>query len=201
MEINSVMFNCELEDVLIELNRQLGIFDKRRDSGNNIMVCCPYHHERRPSAGIKKSDGIFHCFACQETHSLPELISHCFGHDNDIIGAFGWQWLNRHFLSVAVEDRKDVILDITRSTNKYNSNSSNSGNSDVCGQTYVSEEELDSYRYIHPYMYKRGLTDDVIERFDIGYDAVQRCITFPIRDINGKTLFIARRSVDTKYFN
>lgn len=31
-------------------------------------------------------------------------------------------------------------------------------------------KELDRYRYIHPYMYKRGMTDDLIEKFDVGYD-------------------------------
>ena len=66
---------------------------------------------------------------------------------------------------------------------------------------YVSDEELDKYRYIHPYMYKRGLTDEVIEKFDIGYDKDTRCITFPVRDKSGGTLFIARRSVNSKYFN
>ena len=50
-------------------------------------------------------------------------------------------------------------------------------------------------------MYERGLTDEVIEEFDIGYDKDTRCITFPVRDKSGGTLFVARRSVDTKYFN
>lgn len=201
MIINDTMFNCELEDVLIELNRQLGIFEKRRDSGRNIMVCCPYHQEHRPSAGIRKSDGLFHCFACGEIHTLPELISFCFNKTDDVLGKFGWNWLLKQYITVAVEERKDVMLDITRAIGKHSSNSNNNSDSNGSGQTLVSEEELDSYRYIHPYMYKRGLTDDVIERFDIGYDKNTRCITFPIRNISGNTLFIARRSVVTKYFN
>jgi len=201
MIINETMFNCELEDILIELNMQLGIFDKRRDSGNNVMVCCPYHQEHRPSAGIRKSDGLFHCFACQETHTLPELISFCFNRTDDTLGKFGWNWLLKHYATVAVEDRKDVRLDISRINNKHIRNSTNNIGSDGDRQTSVSEEELDSYRYIHPYMYKRGLTDEIIQLFDIGYDKNTRCITFPIRNITGQTLFIARRSVDTKYFN
>ena len=66
---------------------------------------------------------------------------------------------------------------------------------------YVSEEELDSYRYYHPYMYQRKLDNKTIERFDIGYDRNTNCITFPVRDISGKCLFVARRSVNTKQFN
>ena len=195
MTINDVMFNCELSDILDEVDRQralygLSPFTKRRDSGKDIQVCCPYHNERRPSAGIRKSDGMFHCFACQETHTLQELISHCFEKYDDVLGAFGWQWLLKNFASVRVEDRKPIELNITRGLKKIEE------------QTYVSEEELDSYRYLHPYWEKRGITDgDIIERFDLGYDKETKSITFPIRDVEGRTLFVARRSVQTKFFN
>jgi DNA primase len=152
--------------------------------------------ERKPSAGLRKSDGIFHCFACGEVHSLPEVISHCFGHDEDLIGTWGWTWLLKNFAIVQVEERKDVELDFSR--DKKASNNNRVG---IRSNNYISDEELDKYRYTHPYMYKRGLTDEVIELFDIGYDADSKCITFPIRDISGNVLFIARRSVQSKFFN
>lgn len=200
MIINDVQFNVELDDILTELVSQLRanniqLIQKRKDGPTHIQICCPYHAngmERRPSAGIRKEDGMFHCFACQEVRSLPEVISHCFGHTDDIVGKFGWQWLLKNFATVKVEERKDVTLDYSRS----NSSVRVLGNSN-----YVSEEELDKYRYIHPYMYKRGLTDDVIELFDLGYDASTETITFPVRDVSGNCLFVARRSVKTKYFN
>lgn len=185
MTINDLEFNCDLNEVL----DALGVFENRVDSGNNIMVCCPYHNERRPSAGIRKRDGLFHCFACQEVHTLPEVISHVFNQDD--IGAYGWKWLLKNFLTISVEERQDIPLDFERNT-KYNVN---------VNIDRVSEEELDRYRYTHPYMYQRGLTDEVIELFDIGYDSSCDCITFPIRDVLGNTLFIARRSTKTKFFN
>jgi len=68
--------------------------------------------------------------------------------------------------------------------------------------TFVSEDELDKYRYYHKYWASRGITDDaIIELFDLGYDIETDCITFPVRDINGNCLFVARRSVKTKWFN
>ena len=67
--------------------------------------------------------------------------------------------------------------------------------------TYITEEELDKYRYTHPYMYERGLTDDIIDLFDIGYDVDTGSITFPIKDSTGNCLFIARRSVRNKRFD
>ena len=218
MIINDVQFNCELSDILTELVNQLRannipLIAKQRDSGEHIQITCPYHSngmERKPSAGLRKSDGIFHCFACGEVHSLPEVISHCFGHDEDLIGTWGWTWLLKNFAIVQVEERKDVKLDFSRGSNYSVSDSRLStgllllqSNGRV-GQTKiqcVSEEELDKYRYTHPYMYKRGLTDEVIEMFDIGYDRNTETITFPVRDIRGNCLFIARRSVKTKFFN
>lgn len=217
MNIDNVQFNVELSDILNDLLNALGkteLFSKGfKDSGDNIMVQCPYHsngQEKRPSAGIHKETGVFHCFACGEIHSLAEFISYCFGYNDG--GLFGWKWLLKNYVSVSVEERKDVVLDFVRnSTDRiFNSDISVGKNERNSRWTerdskkfgnYVSEEELDKYRYIHPYMYKRGLTDEIIELFDIGYDERGRCITFPVRDIQGNCLFVARRSVDYKYFH
>lgn len=205
MIINNVPFFVELSDILQELQTQLSInhiplLQRMKDSGDDIMVSCPYHkggQERRPSAGIRKSDGLFHCLACGETHSLQEVISHCFGYTDDLLGAFGWKWLNKNFTTATLEVRKDVKIDFSRNniTNK------NDISDDCNSNSYITEAELDSYRYIHPYMFKRKLTEPVIELFDIGYDKNTDCITFPVRDIKGNCLFVARRSVKYKYFN
>ena len=194
MRINDIEFNASLMDILTELQSQLNInginlLGNMKISGHNVQVCCPYHNERRPSAGIDMRTGIFHCFACQEVRSIEEVIAYCFGHGDDM--KFGWNWLLKNFLTISVEERKEIPLEIDRKA-LYNVTDT---------KEYVSDEELDKYRYIHPYMYKRGLTDEVIEIFDIGYDKDTRCITFPVRDLYGRTLFVARRSVDSKYFN
>ena len=219
MIINDIQFNAELIDILQELIHQLrlnhiDLIQKYKDGPDHIQICCPYHNggmERRPSAGLRKSDGIFHCFACGEVHSLQEVISYCFGYTDDIVGKFGWQWLLKNFATVQVEERKDVELDFRRvgvrignecdNVRQYSQESKS--NKYIIGNFngYVSEEELDKYRYIHPYMYKRGLTDEIIEMFDIGYDSATESITFPVRDVAGNCLFIARRSVKTKWFN
>ena len=211
MIINDVQFNCELEDILTELISQLranniNLIQKHKEGPTHIQICCPYHSngmERRPSAGLRKSDGIFHCFACNETHSLSEVISHCFGQDDDVVGKFGWQWLLRNFATVQIEERKDVDLDFSRHSTDSVFRISDRNGSGVCdrGVPFVTEQELDKYRYFHPYMYKRGLTDEIIELFDIGYDASTKSITFPVKDINGNCLFVARRSVVSKFFN
>lgn len=174
-----------------------------RETGNNIQIQCPYHGngvERKPSAGIRKTDGIFHCFACNETHSFIELVSDCFGRIDD--GAYGLRWLTHNFTVQRVNDNLFDLSNLHKST-KY---------SDMCiiakahGEDadipqFVSEEDLDKYRWTHPYWSKRGIVDEhIIELFDLGYDIENHCITFPIRDIDGNCLFVAKRSVRSKFF-
>ena len=121
MVLNGTIFNTDLLEILNELRAELQIngipyLGVMRDTGDNVMVACPYHkdgQERKPSMGIKKSDGTCHCFACGTVVSLQQMISHCFGDDGQI-GAFGWNWLLKNFLTVSVEERKDVQLDFLR---------------------------------------------------------------------------------------
>lgn len=200
MIINKVEFAQSLMDILLELRSQLALNKidylkiQPRESGRNIQIQCPYHgdgQERKPSAGLRKSDGVFHCFACGETHDLPEVVSYCFGKDD--MGAYGWQWLLKNFLTISIEERKDIVLDFSRGR---------SASSDTVNRPFITEEELDKYRYYHPYWTKRGITDeDIIELFDLGYDDETKCITFPVRDRCGNCLFVAKRSVKTKFFN
>lgn len=200
MVINDVIFNCDLDDILQELRIQLHtnripLLEKEpKRSGNSLQIQCPYHgngQEKNRSAGIRKSDGMFHCFACGEIHTLPEFITFTFGYTDDVLGKYGWKWLLKNFATISVEERDEIVLDFNRTASTT-----------VDTRNYISEEELDRYRYYHSYWDKRGITDkDLIELFDLGFDEKTNCITFPVKDINGNCLFVARRSVKYKYFN
>ena len=205
MIINDVEIQVDLETILIQLRMELadrGIeyLQKMKSTGRNVMVCCPYHGERRPSAGISKETGVFHCFACGEVHSLSEVISHCFGKED--YGKYGWHWLQRNYGSVE-RSKRNVKIDMGLRQGNLGNQSTNNRGSDVCNDNkrYVDERELDSYRYVHPYMYERKLTDEIIEKFDIGYDVSTECLTFSIRDASGNVITVARRSVNRKWFN
>ena len=196
MRIGFDYYNCDLSDVLDELASQLNangiqLLQKRKPLQTHIQVQCPYHaggQEKKPSAGIRKEDGVFHCFACNEVHSLPEVISFCFGKTDDILGKFGNKWLRKNFQKLETESREPLHLDLSRDKTKKN-------------QSYISEEELDKYRYTHKYLYERGMTDEIIELFDLGYDHNTDSIIFPVRDISGHCLFVARRKVKYKRYD
>ena len=194
IKINETYYELNLIDILQELKNQLAIngiylFNHIKELPEDIMVSCPFHkngQERKPSCGIRKSDGWTHCFSCGESCSLTQLISRCFGYRD--IGQYGLSWLKNNFLGDILQNR-ELDINLKRGSNKNYK------------FKLVTEKELDSYRYYHPYMKQRKLTDDVIDLFDIGYDYKTDCITFPIKDKYGNCLFIARRSVKSKYFN
>ena len=73
MIINNTPFMTDLETILSELQTQLransiNYLKDIKDGPENVMLTCPYHkggQERRPSMGVKKTDGTCHCFTCE----------------------------------------------------------------------------------------------------------------------------------------
>ena len=188
-----------------------------RLNGENLQSNCPFHkngQERKPSFGINGEIDICHCFACGWAGTIEEMISELYGYQDD--GKFGKRWLIKRFNTVEIETRKNIMEEFENDNNTLCSSIFNRSDkrsdrilckktrqiilSDETEQSKITEEELDKYRYIHPYMYERGLTDEIIERFDIGYDRERKEITFPVRDIEGRCVFVAGRSTERKFF-
>lgn len=194
-------------DILNDLKLQLRLhgidrFNKIKQSNYNVQFCCPFHKdkngieggEKNPSAGMLLEDkgdakaGTVNCFSCSYTAPIQIFISNCFGYDDQ--GAFGTKWLFKNYVSIEIENRPMLqMLPLSRKVAAKEK------------PIYISEEELDSYRYYHEYMAKRKLTMPIIEKFDVGYIEAEKCVTFPCHDKEGNCLFIAKRSVNTKFFH
>lgn len=176
-----------------------------RNNGENVQTNCPFHkngQERKPSFGVNGEIDKCHCFSCGWAGTIEEMISELYGYQDE--GKFGKRWLIKRFNTVEIETRPNIMEGFHgRPSDIYNHNRHNnicdSEHNRDCDR-YIRELELDKYRYIHPYMYERGLTNEIIERFDIGYDRERKEITFPVRDIEGRCVFIAGRSVERKFF-
>lgn len=206
LEINNHIIMTDTIDILTELKSQLAIngiqrFNKFIITQNNIQTNCPFHkdgQERKPSFGIgigKNNSGSCHCFGCGWTGSIQEMISNCFGYDD--FGLYGSKWLIKNFLTVEVENREMVDIDCERNRGKL-SKTVQDTNKD---NTFIRYSDYDKYRVYHEYMWKRKLTPEVVDIFDIGYDDEKQCILFPIKDMNGNILYCAERSVNTKFFH
>lgn len=211
IKLQDTIIQTETEDIINVLRAELAQkgmqrFSIVRHNGENLQTNCPFHkggQERKPSFGINGEIDKCHCFSCSWSGTIEEMISELYGYQDD--GKFGKRWLIKRFNTVEIETRPNIMErfngriiknDIFGSRCSSNIHNRISNNQD----TFISDEELDKYRYIHPYLYQRGLTDEIIERFDIGYDREQAEITFPVADLSGTVRFIARRSVKSKFF-
>lgn len=213
----------EVEPILQRLEG-MGLIRLYKPSGDYYQVYCPIHNngqESKPSCGVllheqykngkKYPVGFTHCFSCGWAKSLPDTITEILKHRG--IGRSGIDWLKENIpgfdednvefdyllpkeLSASLQNK--FVLDYIRAQTTKTT------------QTFVSEQELASYRLTVPYMYQRGLTDEIIEKYDIGFDAnfippgrkkPMPCVTFPVKDQQGNTLFLCRRSIQGKFFH
>lgn len=216
MDVEAVLHKLESEG-LVRLNRPIGEY---------YSIYCPLphsngHYENRPSCGVLLHDqykagrktpaGWTHCFGCGWAKPLPETITEILKHRH--IGKSGLDWLKENIpgFEESSEDF-DYLIPQELSQSLQSKYAVDYINTQLLKQSgnYVSEQELASYRMTVPYMYQRGLTDEIIEKYDIGYDAKfippgrkkpMPCVTFPVKDLNGNTLFLCRRSIEGKFFH
>lgn len=215
LRLDDIILQTDTQTILNVLKSELAIrgidrFHIFRPNGSNIQTNCPFHkqgQERKPSFGVNGEKDKCHCFACGWSGSIEEMVSELFGYND--AGKFGKNWLVKRFNSVEIETRPNILegINVRNNISIRSDNAINRFKQHIQGDKLseshfgeITEEELDKYRYIHPYMYKRGLTDEIIEKFDIGYDGERDELTFPVRDIEGRCVFVAGRSVKGKFF-
>lgn len=184
--INILEVVTELQKSLRSNN--LHYLAKVKQTNGNLMVTCPYHKggsEHSPSCGILLEDrashgkiskaGTVHCFTCGETHSLEEMISFVFGHDDR--GAYGKEWLLEHFNILGVED-----IDFDFSIE------------DV--EKPLPNIDYKGYKRYHPYFAQRGISEKVADAFDLGYDEFHDAVVFPLFDRQGNCIMLIKRSIN-----
>lgn len=205
MKVNGLYIDATCEQIIqkltFELEHDYGrtLFRRTKSLGSNMQFSCPFHGngmENHPSCGMSRDitysgtrlieAGTVHCFTCGYTAKLNEFISDLFNRKDG--GFYGNQWLKRNFLSGEEQVRPLLDLGLRKGTERGKRS-----------YPIIPESELDKYRWIHSYMYKRKLTDEIIELFDVGYDKLNDCITMPVRDMDGNTVFFNRRSVGQKF--
>ena len=202
----------------------LGLIDIIRPVGEWYQCRCPIHNngqERKPSCGISLHEQFrngrqypaltVHCFSCNYSGTLADALTIVLKRKG--ISKSGLDWLKENIPGFEAEEVEfDYLISPDVSSALANKYTLDYINSQIISEIkeYVPEEELASYRLTVPYMYQRGLTDEIIERYDIGYDAnfippgrkkPLPCITFPVKDLQGRTLFLCRRSVQGKFFH
>ena len=190
LRIDNSVINTPIEKILKQIRIQCSnqYFKDIINKGNELLITCPCHkggNETHPSCYIvsdlqDEKTGVWHCFTCGSSGTLVSLVQFCFNWD--IVKSS--EWLVENFSDTLISEESLILPEITFESNKKKED----------------ESILESYRYYHPYMFSRGLTEDIIKKFDIGCTPDGNFITFPCWDIHNKFIGVLMRSVKGKQF-
>ena len=209
ISIDNDYYNIELYQLLVQLRNDIyekterALFkDIIKKSNGQVSVTCPIHKrgmENKPSCFISEN-GLVHCFSCNYSGTIYSMISELLFNKRDG-GIKGKEYLLNNIKGGRVNDRKKQMEKFLSKIKRRHEPIIQKE------KRVVSQEELDKYAYIHPYMYKRHMTDEIIEKFDIGFDNNYlymgkkiATITFPVKDLEGDVITIIRRAISFKRF-
>ena len=175
MDVEAILHKLE-DEQLIRLNRPIGEY---------YSIYCPMphtggHYETRPSCGVLLHDqykngrltpaGWTHCFSCGWAKPLPDTLTEILKRKN--ISKTGLDWLKENIPDFDGEvGNFDYLVPQELSSALQSKYAIDYINSKIISESsnYVSEQELASYRLTVPYMYQRGLTDEIIEKYEIAF--------------------------------
>lgn len=154
-------------DVIDDVRSQTNIVDvvgqyvQLKKSGNNLFGICPFHDEKTPSFSVSEEKQIFHCFSCGrggnvfkflmelEQISFPEAVTKV----ADFVG-FSLAETYRPTQNVQESSEVTQFKQLYRQANELFTH--------ILMSTEAGQPALD-------YLHERGLTDQLIETFSIGY--------------------------------
>lgn len=134
-----------------------------KKAGSTYKACCPFHNENTPSFTVNRQKGFYHCFGCGAS---GDAISFLRDHDNLSFVEAIEELAKIAGVEVPRDERLKQVYDESR-------------------QYYEAIEKADAqYREAlksHPtnsgvknYIAQRDLSDEIIERFGIGYAPPER---------------------------
>lgn len=147
---------------LVELISQ---YTQLKPSGSNIMGLCPFpsHKEKTPSFSVSPQKQMYHCFGCKKgggvIHFLQDYNGMTFPEAIEYLA-------NRASIALPVEDRAmSSQEDQERQRRKYLERIN-----DLAKDFYQkSFQNLPSTHPAKVYLKNRGITDETIQNFQIGY--------------------------------
>lgn len=146
----------------------VGAFGIKLD--RNGKGLCPFHHEKTPSFSVDKANNIFTCFGCGETGDVitfAQKMKNCTPYE---AASFLAEMYHIDITERVASPKKEISSYLKRCM------------ADV-GKT--------------DYFKKRGLTDETIKKFCLGYDVDKRVVTIPY---SSKLQYYQTRSVEDKRF-
>lgn len=198
--VDNYVITAPLAEVLQKLKLTLTngklreIIPPSGEGGDNIVVTCPNNNhsggkESHAACNIYIGDdsniqyGYFRCFVCNDQGNFVKFVSECFNSSEE----FAKEWLISNFGSI--NGSAVVLGDAIKLPNKKAKLTNT-----------INPKVLDDYQDWCPYLAKRGLTPETCKKFNIKYDSKTRQVIFPVHDMRGNLVMLAKRSIDHKTF-
>ena len=121
--------------------------------GNNYKGLCPFHAENTPSFNVSSSKQFYHCFGC--------------GASGDAI-SFLKNYEGLSFYESIEKLAKIANISIPETVSKKNYDNENLLHANYIASDFFSNN-LQNNKKAKDYLLSRGITDDLIEKFDLGY--------------------------------
>ncbi|WEG73947.1 DNA primase [Vagococcus intermedius] len=165
------------QELIEDIRRQSNIVDivgqyvQLKKSGKNYFGLCPFHEERSPSFSVAEDKQIFHCFGCgkggnvfkflQELEGLsfPEAVKKT-AEVSQVSVDFDFQTPATQELSAGQKQQQVLIELHEKAADLYHH---------VLMNTESGAKAL-------AYLKKRGLTEDLIKEFQIGFAPAERIL-------------------------
>ena len=144
--VEKIKDHLNIEDVI-------GSYIKLEKSGSNSRACCPFHNEKTPSFFVSPSRGTYKCFGCGEGGDIFSFVEKFEG--VDFKGALKIL-AEKAGITLEKEDPKKTserkrIYDVLEKATQY------------------FENNLKKNKPAIEYLKKRGVTDQTIQRFRLGF--------------------------------
>ncbi len=153
--VQQILDSTEIVDVISEF-----VVLKKR--GTSLIGLCPFHNEKTPSFNVSRTKGIFKCFGCGKGGSAVNFIME---HEHySYTEALKWLAKKYH---IEVKEKEESPEDIL----ERNEQESQLIVSEYA-QKYFAQQlwESNTGRLIGlSYLRERGVRDDIIKKFGIGY--------------------------------
>ena len=153
--IQLILDTAEISDVV-------GDFVTLKRRGTSMIGLCPFHNEKTPSFNVSQAKGIYKCFGCGKGGSSVNFIME---HEH-LSYADALRWLASKY-NIEIREKEENPEDIK----ERNDRESQLIVSEYA-QKFFSEQlwETNPGRLIGlSYLRQRGMRDDIIKKFGIGY--------------------------------
>ena len=153
--IQRIMDAARIEEVI-------GEFVSLKKRGANHIGCCPFHNEKTPSFYVSPSKGIFKCFGCGEAGDVVKFLMK---HEHYTYPE-ALRWLaDKYHIEIQEEEQteeekqrqteRDGLFHVSEFAQKYFAD-------------LLYNDEMGRAVGLS-YFHQRGLTDEIIKRFGLGY--------------------------------